>query len=52
MRRAYHRIKLRDGNVVEGPVVVETDENGSLVSWHPLLKEEPLTEWVGGCYND
>lgn len=43
---------LRDGTKVEGPLVVETDDNGRFLSWHPLLREEPFTEWRGGTYKE
>lgn len=48
MRRAYHRLILPDGTVVQGPAVVVTDSDGHPVEWHPLLAEEAATEWVGG----
>jgi len=36
---------------VEGPLVVELSEDGSLLSYHPFRGEEAYTEWVGGEYN-
>ena len=50
MKRAYHDILLPDGTLQRGPVIVETDEKGQFLRWHPLLQEEPQTEWVGGTY--
>ena len=50
MKRAYHDILLADGTLLAGPVVVETNRDGSIVSWHLLDGEEPFTEWVGGTY--
>ena len=50
MKRAYHDIILPDGTLQKGPVVVETDENGHLLSWHFLEGEEPFTEWIGGTF--
>ena len=66
MKRAYHDILLPDGTLQHGPVVVETDSDGRLLSWHLLEKEappapevsgnwcssteEPQTEWIGGTY--
>ena len=50
MNRAYHDIILPDGHLQDGPVVVETDQNGRFLSWHPLEGEEPFTEWIGGTY--
>ena len=51
MKRAYHDILLPDGTLQQGPVVVETDEKGRFLSWHPLEEEEPFTELVGGTYS-
>ena len=51
MKRAYHDILLPDGTLQHGPVVVETGEEGSFLSWHPLEGEEPFTEWHGGTYS-
>ena len=50
MKRGYHDILLPDGTLQQGPVVVETDAEGRLLSWHQLEEEEPFTEWVGGTY--
>ena len=47
-RKAYHRLLLPDGTLVEGPVVVSFDEKGNLLEWHHLQQEEARTEWVGG----
>lgn len=51
MKRAYHDILLTDGTLLAGPVVVETNRDGSTVGWHLLEAEEPFTEWVGGTYS-
>ena len=48
MKRAYHQIRLPDGSIHEGPIVVETDSDGTLIGWHLLKEEEAFTEWVGG----
>lgn len=50
MKRAYHDILLPDGILLQGPVVVETDNEGHFQSWHLLQQEESFTEWVGGIY--
>lgn len=66
MKRAYHDILLPDGTLQQGPVVVETDEEGRFLGWHLLGEsippspeaphkwsasaEEPFTEWIGGTY--
>lgn len=47
-RKAYSRMRLPDGRLVDGPLVVETDDDGHIVLWHRLEGEEPFTEWVGG----
>lgn len=53
MKRAYHDILLPDGTLQQGPVVVETDETGCLLSWYPLQQEEAFVEWIGGtCHID
>lgn len=51
MKRTYHDILLPDGTLQQGPVVVETDEEGRFLSWHLLEEEEPFTEWLGGTYS-
>ena len=48
IKRGYHRIKTADGEIINGPLVVETSEEGKLLSYHLLCQEEPDTEWVGG----
>ena len=48
MRKAYHRLFLPDGTLVEGPVIVSLDENGNVLEWHRMQQEEARTEWVGG----
>ncbi|MBR4406673.1 MAG: hypothetical protein IKT30_09900 [Bacteroidaceae bacterium] len=50
MKRAYHRLLLPEGKVIDGPLVVETDENEGFLSWHILQHEEPNTIWCGGTY--
>lgn len=50
MKRAYHDILLPDGTIQQGPVIVETDEAGQLLSWYPLRQEEAFVEWIGGTY--
>lgn len=47
-REGYHRIVLPSGEVIEGPLVVELDAMGNVVSWHPLFCEEAMVVWVGG----
>lgn len=51
-RVGYHSILLRNGKKVAGPLVVETDEKGCLLSWHFLLREEPSVEWRGGTFKE
>ena len=43
-------MRTLDGRVVEGPLVLELAEDGTLLSYHPLRQEEPETEWIGGDY--
>ncbi len=50
MKAAYHRLLLPDGQMIEGPVVVETDEENRFVAWHLLHGEEAQTLWQGGTY--
>ena len=47
----YEYILLPDGTLQQGPVVVETDEEGRFLGWHLLEGEETFTEWVGGTYS-
>ena len=49
-RKAYNRMILDDGQIVEGPVVVVMDDEEHPLEWHLLLQEEPATEWIGGTY--
>ena len=49
-RKAYNRMILDDGQIVEGPVVVVMDDEERPLEWHLLLQEEPATEWIGGTY--
>ena len=44
MKRAYHDILFKDGTLHRGPVIVETDNEGHFLSWHPLTEEEPFTD--------
>ncbi len=46
-RKAYHRLVLPSGEVIPHPIVIY-DEEGNILSWHPMTHEEPFTEWVGG----
>ena len=48
IKRGYHRLRTAEGRVVEGPLVVETSEEGRFLSYHLLEQEEESTEWVGG----
>ena len=50
VKRGYHRLQTADGQIVKGPLVVELDEDGKLLSYHLLQQEEPATEWVGGTF--
>ena len=52
IKRGYHRMQAADGQIVEGPLVVEIEEDGTLLSYHSLHQEEPFTEWVGGTFID
>lgn len=46
---AYHRLYLPDGSVLPMQVV-DVDEQGNVVSYHPLAAEEANTVWVGGDF--
>lgn len=48
IKRGYHRFRTLKGRVVEGPLVVELTEDGTLLSYHLLEQEEEATEWIGG----
>lgn len=48
MKKAYHRLIKRDGQVINGPIVVVFDENNIPISCHQLIQEEANTEWIGG----
>lgn len=50
IKRGFHRFRTANGEVVEGPLVVETTEEGKFLSYHLLCQEEPFTEWVGGTF--
>lgn len=50
IKRAYHRIQTSDGQMVEGPLVVEMEEDGTFLSYHQLRQEEAATEWIGGTF--
>lgn len=50
MRRiASHRIVMPDGSILTNHVVV-LDDDGRVLSFHPLQGEEPFTEWIPGEY--
>ena len=42
-----HHLVLPDGTSL-GKSVVELDSSGQVTRWHPLDREEPRTEWLGG----
>ena len=42
-----HHLVLPDGTSL-GKSVVELDSSGQVTRWHPLDREEPQTEWLGG----
>jgi hypothetical protein len=42
-------MQLPDGRLIEGPLVAELAEDGTLLSYHLLQHEEAGTEWIGGC---
>ena len=46
----YHRLVQRDGKIIEGPLVVVLDSDLNLLSWHNLIGEEAMVEWIGGIY--
>lgn len=50
VKRAYHRMQTADGQIIEGPLVVETEEDGTFRSYHLLRQEEAATEWLGGTF--
>ncbi|MBO7067519.1 MAG: hypothetical protein J6W52_02405 [Bacteroidaceae bacterium] len=50
IKRGYHRLETAEGRIVEGPLVVELAEDGTLLSYRPLREEEAATEWMGGTY--
>jgi hypothetical protein len=43
-------MQTAEGQIIEGPLVVELKEDGTFLSYHILQQEEPATEWVGGTY--
>ncbi len=49
-KEAYHRLCLVSGELIEGPVVIELDDDNVMRGWHVLLGEEPMVEWIGGTY--
>lgn len=51
VRRGYHRMQNAEGLIIEGPLVVELTEDGTMLSYHLLQNEEPSTEWVGGTFS-
>ena len=52
MKRAYHKLILRDGTCHTLVVCEFDDATGRLVSHHPLLAEEPFVDWCGGTYRE
>lgn len=44
---AVHHLRLPDGTTY-GQSVVELNPCGQVIHWHPLDREEPQTEWLGG----
>ena len=52
IRRGYHRIRKADGQIIEGPLVVELTDEGSMLSYYLIDNEEPYTEWQGGTYEE
>lgn len=50
MKTGWNRISLADGKVHEGPVVVVTDDDGTMLSWHFMAVEEAMVVWRGGTY--
>lgn len=44
---AVHHLVLPDGSSL-GKSVVELNSSGQVTHWHPLDREEPQTEWLGG----
>lgn len=49
-KEAYHRLCLVSGELIEGPVVIELDDDKVMRGWHVLVGEEPMVEWIGGTY--
>ena len=49
-KRAYHSLVLHDGTAVEGPLIVQFDDNEQPAAYRILTQEEADTEWVGGTY--
>ena len=45
--RAYHTLILPDGRE-RSLMVVDFDDAGQVAGFHPLTREEPFVEWVGG----
>lgn len=44
---AFHRLRLEDGTMIEGPLVV-VYENDWMVEYYPLVHEEAGVIWQGG----
>lgn len=44
---AFHRLRLEDGTLIEGPLVV-VYEGGLMVRYYPLVREEAGVIWQGG----
>ncbi len=48
-KRAYNHVITPSGLTI-GPAVVDFDDSGRPVAWHPLQGEESFVEWVGGTF--
>jgi hypothetical protein len=46
---AVNRLLLPGGEILHQQVI-EFDDHGHVVAYHPLSAEEPFTEWQGGDY--
>jgi hypothetical protein len=44
---AFHRLRMEDGTLIEGPLVV-VYEDGLMVRYYPLVSEEAEVIWQGG----
>lgn len=45
-----HRLYLSAREAVQGPVVVQLDDEGLFVSYERLTAEQPAVEWLGGIF--